>query len=201
MSLETFIKPIYRVAVKTGLIRIFVNSLTKRISLTTAYYLYKTGLIPHDPVNKDVITKTKIKVKIKPVIPGFIPLPAVDHLVPAGSLAQGKNAFMLPVVLFIDIDTPDKSKMIHHLAELQLVTFGFKPVILTNDPDFAAIRQYGYMFEYLPNRKLWSNLQLDMSYDKFVEDRKNEIIATHRPLRVINLSEIELLSKTYSLPS
>lgn len=69
----------------------------------------------------------------------------------AGNLLDGIGRNTLPVVL-IDargLAADALSAVVEEIAELQLLTAGFRPVIIQSHADFSAVRRYGYPAEMM----------------------------------------------------
>lgn len=67
----------------------------------------------------------------------------------AGSLLAGGGLQTLPVVLFVlsDVPGPSLEAVVDEIAAIQLMTAGFRPVLLLGHPDFACARKYAYPAE------------------------------------------------------
>src|SRR5690606_10327794 len=134
-----------------------------------------TGLIPYNPTISSIKYKTKIKTKKIYIKSDFIPYSVPDPMVPAGNLFDENTALSRPVVIFRALNISNPDQYIDKVALLQLATFGFKPVFITNHSDFTCYRKYGYAFEYLPNKLLFSKSNRSLGYDEFVKQREVEI--------------------------
>lgn len=81
----------------------------------------------------------------------------VDQNVPTplditpGTLVEGVGTETLPVtlVLVLGADGPAFGRIATEVAQLQRVTAGFRPVLVTDVPGFAVARRYGYPLELL----------------------------------------------------
>lgn len=182
------LKPLYRLLVRTGLIKLLANQPTKRIAITLAYYLYKAGLIPHNPTKKNVTIKTKTRV-IK-VQQKLLPLDIENPIVPYGESATRPDDATKPVIVFDLLGAKDTSRHIHDVAKLQQKFADFKPLFLTARPDFALYRKYNYMLEYIPSKSQWGRLDSSVPYEAFLEQRRLSIATFYRPSRIIKSSEI-----------
>lgn len=68
-----------------------------------------------------------------------------------GNLIDGLGARSLPVIL-IDargLAGDDLVAVVDEIAELQLLTAGFRPVIVQSHADFGAVRRYGFPVEMM----------------------------------------------------
>lgn len=70
----------------------------------------------------------------------------------AGNLLAGVGLQVLPVVMFALPDVPETElePVVDDIAGIQLLTAGFRPVLLLGRPDFGAARKYGYVAELMP---------------------------------------------------
>lgn len=69
----------------------------------------------------------------------------------AGNLLGGVGLAALPVLL-VDVRRLDGSELgqvLDEIAEIQLLTAGFRPVIIQSHADFSAARRYGYPVELM----------------------------------------------------
>ncbi|SDT47444.1 hypothetical protein [Microlunatus soli] len=70
----------------------------------------------------------------------------------AGNLLAGTGLEALPVAVFDLSGVPAESiqQVVDSIAELQLLTAGFRPVLVLPTPDFGCARCYGYPAELMP---------------------------------------------------
>jgi hypothetical protein len=70
----------------------------------------------------------------------------------AGNLLAGVGLQTLPVVLIVLAEVPGNllESVVDEIARIQLLTAGFRPVLLFGRPDFGAARKYGYPAELIP---------------------------------------------------
>lgn len=70
----------------------------------------------------------------------------------AGNLLAGVGLQTLPVLLVDLTDVSDEllEPVVDELAAIQLLTAGFRPVLLLDRPDFAVARKYGYAADLVP---------------------------------------------------
>lgn len=172
-------KLLYRVMTKTRLLLIFVNPLTKRVARTGSWYAWKVGLLPRNPLQ----SQSRM----------FISHSEPNTIVPTGTHLQGVNAYKLPVFLFITINETNEAQLVGLVEQLQTVTFGFKPLFITDSTSLDIYTMRGYMSERIIDEKHWSRLTMPISWKEYVEQRKNDLIAFHRPSRVINLRDLDSL--------
>lgn len=70
-----------------------------------------------------------------------------------GNLLAGVGLHALPVVVFVLTGVPETrlDEVVDEIAGIQLVTAGFRPVLLLDRPDFACARKYGFAAELMPS--------------------------------------------------
>lgn len=80
----------------------------------------------------------------------------------AGRLLVGIGTESLPVVVVVIIgaDARTIERTIDEVARLQVVTAGFRPVIVADRPAFVAARKYGYPTELLVSAEDWRDSHL-----------------------------------------
>jgi hypothetical protein len=107
---------------------------------------------------------------------------AVPVDVTAGRVIGGVGTESLPVVLVVvvgaDVDTLEE--VVDETARLQLLSAGFRPVIVTDVDAFAAIRRYGYPVELLIDREAWAAQSQSGLWEEYVRDRIGLLFATYR---------------------
>lgn len=69
----------------------------------------------------------------------------------AGNVLSGVGAQALPVVVFVLDKVPDEliDATVDEIARVQLLTAGFRPVLLLGRPEFGVARKYGYPAELM----------------------------------------------------
>lgn len=70
----------------------------------------------------------------------------------SGNLLAGVGLHALPVVVFELAAVPETrlEAVVDEIAGIQLLTAGFRPVLLLDRPDFACARKYGFAAELMP---------------------------------------------------
>lgn len=106
-----------------------------------------------------------------------------------GRVLGGVGAEALPVTLVIVLgtDRPTFETTVDEIARLQLITAGFRPVIVTDQPSFAVVRRYGYPMELLSPRDLWEAEDTDTSWDEYARERIALVHATYRASASVTL--------------
>lgn len=104
---------------------------------------------------------------------------AVPADVEPGRVIGGVGTESLPVVLVVAIgaDTATLKNVVDETARLQVVSAGFRPVIVSDAEALAHIRRYGYPSELLISRSDWSG---PSSWDDYARERLALLFATYR---------------------
>ena len=102
--------------------------------------------------------------------------------VTAGKVLGGVGAESLPVtiVVMLNADAETVDRAVDEIAHLQLTLAGFRPVIVTDRPAFAAVRRYGYPAELLVPRDRWDSTEQGMSWDDYARRRIGLLFSTYR---------------------
>jgi hypothetical protein len=97
-----------------------------------------------------------------------------------GNLLGGVGTERLPVVVVIMLGVPaDRVEAaVDEIAQLQLLTAGFRPVVVMDTPALGAARRYGFPTELLTSRDAW--VDGHQSWDEYAQLRLGRIIATYR---------------------
>lgn len=100
--------------------------------------------------------------------------------VSAGHLLGGVGTERLPVVVVVMIDVPagQVREVVDEVAELQLLTAGFRPVFVLDVPEFAAVRRYGYPVELLIDEASWA--RDDQTWQGYARARLAAVTSTFR---------------------
>ena len=75
----------------------------------------------------------------------------------AGNLLAGQGIDNVPVVILSLVESPAESvpERLEEIAREQLLTGGFRPVLLLSEDHFAAVRVYGWPVELVLSRADW----------------------------------------------
>src|SRR5690625_4809132 len=89
----------------------------------------------------------------------------------AGNLLGGAGVDNLPIVLvsLLGASKDRASDLIDEVAQEQLLTAGFRPVIVVDSDQFANVRQYGWPIEYVLSEADWQNT--DVRWEDYVAQR------------------------------
>lgn len=103
--------------------------------------------------------------------------------VASGRVLGGVGTESLPVVLVVALgaDADLVSDSVDEIARIQLLSAGFRPVIVTDTPAFSAPRRYGYPAEVLVDRKSWvSGDHGDGTWEEYARKRLALLFDTYR---------------------
>lgn len=100
--------------------------------------------------------------------------------VTAGRLLAGVGTERLPVVLVLLLGLPAGRvrEVVDEVAELQVLTAGFRPVIVMDVPELAAARAYGFPAELLLPEDGWPHPA--QPWDDYVRTTLGALFATYR---------------------
>lgn len=107
--------------------------------------------------------------------------------VAAGNLLGGVGTERLPVVVVILIGVPADRvpPIVDEIAQLQVLSAAFRPVVVMDVPQLAATRRYGYVAELLVDEASWN--AADGPWDHYVSARLASIVATYRSSATITV--------------
>ncbi|HEX6234303.1 MAG TPA: hypothetical protein VFZ63_14340 [Jiangellaceae bacterium] len=109
--------------------------------------------------------------------------------VTAGRVLGGVGTEQLPVTLVVIVGAEAKTvtATVDEVARIQLMTAGFRPVIVADVPAFASARPYGYPFELLLPESEWDVSEHATTWDDYVRRRVGLLFATYRATASITL--------------
>lgn len=98
----------------------------------------------------------------------------------AGNLVAGVGRERLPVVIVVLLGVPaDRvDGVVREIAELQVLTGGFRPVIVMDTPRLGAARMWGYPVELLTAEAEWTHAT--QSWDDYVRSTLASVFVTYR---------------------
>ncbi len=102
-----------------------------------------------------------------------------------GTLLAGQDLDNVPVVILSLVGT-DPEQLPERLEEIgreQLLTAGFRPVLVLDDDHFAAVREYGWPVELVLSRDQWDaeeHLQDEAGWEAYLVRRLQEIRRNYR---------------------
>ncbi|PSK91719.1 hypothetical protein CLV30_13420 [Haloactinopolyspora alba] len=98
----------------------------------------------------------------------------------AGNLISGVGRERLPVVVVVLLGVHDHQvdDIVREIAELQVLTGGFRPVVVMDTPRLGAARTWGYPAELLTDESSWTHES--QSWDEYVCETLASVFATYR---------------------
>lgn len=112
------------------------------------------------------------------------------HLL-AGSGPEGEDPPLAPVVVVLpqDGDAALTEQVVERLAQLQVATRAFAPLLVLSDLQLRAPRRFGYLVEVLPSRERAARLATDETWDELRRRRLATIVRHVAPARLVVLPE------------
>ena len=92
-----------------------------------------------------------------------------------------------PVHLYvvIGLDADGVRDFVLTLRQRLLVDPDHRPVVLTDCPSFALLRDLGVLLEYLPDRATWEQHRPDRSWEDVLSERLSRLYRDHDSVRTI----------------
>lgn len=89
----------------------------------------------------------------------FAPRPAVPLDIKSGNLLAGQGTDRLPIVVavLLGLEPTGVGPVVAEIARLQVLTAGFRPVIVMDVPELGAARDFGYPAELLIGAEQWDD--------------------------------------------
>ncbi|TDE15932.1 hypothetical protein [Jiangella asiatica] len=132
---------------------------------------------------RTVVPRIRDSVTARAVVHRLFAVDSKQHTpldVTPGSLLAGVGAERLPVVvvMMVGLPTDRVREVVDQLAELQVLTAGFRPVVVMDTPALAAARGYGYPAELLIAEDSWTDPA--QPWDEYVRVTLGAIFTTYR---------------------
>lgn len=132
---------------------------------------------------RTVVPRLRDSATARAVVHRLFAVDAKQHTpldVTAGRLLAGVGTERLPVVVVLLLGLPPERvrEIVDELAELQVLSAGFRPVIVMDVPELAAARSYGYPAELLLPAADWP--YEGQSWDDYVRTTLGTVFATYR---------------------
>lgn len=100
---------------------------------------------------------------------------------PGNLLARvGTESLPVTLVIIIGADAETIERTVDEIAELQVVSAGFRPVIVTDRPVFRAMRRYGYPAELLVPEEDWNADDQGLTWHEYARARIALLFSTYR---------------------
>lgn len=132
---------------------------------------------------RTVVPRLRGSVTARAVVHRLFAVDSKQHTpmdVTPGTLLAGVGAERLPVVVVVMMGrSADQVRaVLDELAELQVLTAGFRPVVVMDAPALAAARGYGYPAELLIAEADWTDPA--QPWDEYVRATLGAIFVTYR---------------------
>ena len=113
--------------------------------------------------------------------------PRPDGPAPAGPTRAPVAAQRPPVHLYvvIGLDADAVRDFVLTLRQRLLVNPDHRPVVMTDCPSFALLRDLGVLLEYLPDRATWEQHRPDRSWEDVLSERLSRLYRDHESVRTI----------------
>lgn len=105
----------------------------------------------------------------------------------SGNVLSGEGRDNLPVVLVSLLGASPNviAERLDYLAQEQLLTAGFRPVVLIDADHFAAVRQYGWPVEHLISHSRWATQ--DQGWFDYMATRFHQLRTTYSAKTIVDL--------------
>jgi hypothetical protein len=100
----------------------------------------------------------------------------------APAVAQRPAAHMY---VAIGLDIAAVGEFVRTLEQRMLVNPDHRPVVVTDCPSFALLRDHGVLLEYLPDRATWEHHRPDRPWDDVLSQRLTRLYRDHETARTI----------------
>lgn len=119
-----------------------------------------------------------------------------------GTLLAGQGLDNVPVVVLSLIGTPEEDvpERLAQIGQEQLLTAGFRPVLVVDGDHFAAIRPYGWPVELVLSQDRWDqeeSLQDETGWDAYLVRRLQEIRRNYRAAALLEFGPEHPWTMTY----
>ncbi|KGM09303.1 hypothetical protein [Cellulomonas bogoriensis] len=110
----------------------------------------------------------------------------------AGRLLDGHGLENLPVVLVDAVGAPaaDLPAMVEAVAREQLLTGGFRPVVLLSGDDLSAARRYGYPVELVVQEDAWPT-DSPVPWPDYLRHRIGDVVHTYNVSMTVALRSVQ----------
>lgn len=132
---------------------------------------------------RTMVPRIRGSVTARAVVHRLFAVDAAQHTpldVAAGNLVAGVGVERLPVVIVVMIGVSPGvvDEVVDEIAELQVLTAGFRPVVVMDTPRLAAPRKYAYPAELLTAEADWPHES--QSWEHYARATLASVVATYR---------------------
>lgn len=92
-----------------------------------------------------------------------------------------------PVHLYVvlGLEAGAVREFVETLRQRLLVNPDHRPVVITDSPSFALLRDLGVLIEYLPDRATWERHRPDLPWDEVLSQRLSRLYLDHDTVRTV----------------
>lgn len=107
----------------------------------------------------------------------------------AGRLLGGQGLDNLPVVLvsLVGAADDDVPELLEKVAQEQVLTGGFRPVVLLDSDHFAEVRRYGFAVDFVVPQAAWTDP--DVAWRDYFRERLRSMRRGYGAVALVELSE------------
>ncbi|MCK0114294.1 hypothetical protein MWU75_19325 [Ornithinimicrobium sp. F0845] len=119
-----------------------------------------------------------------------------------GTLLAGQGLDNVPVVILSLVGTPADlvPERLEEIGQEQLLTAGFRPVLVVDGDHFGAVRRYGWPVELVLSREQWEaqeHVRDDAGWDAYQVRRLQEIRRNYRAAALLEFGPEHTWTLTY----
>lgn len=119
-----------------------------------------------------------------------------------GTLLAGQGLDNVPVVVLSLVGTPAElvPERLEEIGQEQLLTAGFRPVLVVDGDHFGAVRPYGWPVELVLSREQWEaqeHLRDDAGWDDYLVRRLQEMRRNYRAAALLEFGPDHPWTLTY----
>jgi hypothetical protein len=108
---------------------------------------------------------------------------------------------VLPVYAYVarGFDLDSLRSLARAIGQSALIKGDHVPLIVTDQVQFALLRDTGLAIEYIPDREAWERHRRDLDWDDFYADRLGHLLRIHQPTRTFFLDQATALPLSFLL--
>lgn len=114
----------------------------------------------------------------------------------SGTLIAGHGRDNLPVVLIslVGVSEAHAPALLERIAQEQVLTGGFRPVIVIDSNLFSEVRQYGWAVDHVIPQDAW---YADQPWNEYISDRLIAMRRTYQAVALLDITHASDLSWLY----
>jgi hypothetical protein len=111
---------------------------------------------------------------------GYRPAPGRPASSPAPPLGTPVHLYVV-----LGLEAGPVRSFVETLRQRLLVNPDHRPVVITDSPSFALLRDLGVLIEYLPDRATWERHRPDLPWDEVLSQRLSRLYLDHDTVRTV----------------